>query len=125
MKKMFGLLAMFLLMGMLCGVAMASTDTGPPGVIASMFNMDDILADETRGQVTKRNEWPEEPDGAIGLAEKKGAAPAIPAGCNHKNHPDAGHLGGVSLARCNTMASLTTYLDMKLELPGRTFNPLT
>jgi len=116
MKKILGLLVMFLLMGMLCGVAMASTDSGPLGATVLMFSMGDALGDvagtPAAAIVARTNKF-DEP-----------SAPAILVGCNRKiGNPGTGHLGGVSLAGGNPMAT-TTYIDMELALPDRAFNPL-
>ncbi len=123
MKKMFGLLAMFLLLGMLSGVAMASIDSGPPGVAVLMFSMGDALGDVSVNSDAKKSEWPDDPDDAYSAIciFKKGSSlsPSILVGCNHKTHPSAGHLGGVSLAHGNTMAPATAYLDMKLIIPDQ------
>ena len=117
MKKMFGLLVMFLLMGMLCGVAMASTDTGPPGVAVLMFSMGDALGDmagtPTAAIVAEVNKF--DAPTAIGRSDGE-FGPAILVGCNHKNHSGTGRLGGVSLARGNPMA--TPCMNIKLYLPA-------
>ena len=107
---------MFLLMGMLSGVAMASTDAGPPGVAVLMFSMGDALGDvagtPTAAIVAEFKDYSVLPD--VSRTEKD-IGSAILAVCNPKTRP-TGHLGGVSLARGNPMATL--YIDIKLESPA-------
>ena len=107
MGKMFGLLVIFLLMGMLSGVAIASTDAGPPGVAVRMLSMGDALGDVAGTPTTTIMAMTNKLDepSAIGRSEK-GAAPAILVDCNHKNHTRAGHPSGMSLAFGKPMAQM-------------------